>query len=103
MQSFRQFLMQVDQHLDGRDVALLPSILLIVGSEFALSPLQLTVHLGLCPEPLPVPALSQCPPIISCGEEPSPGVGNGDGCSFIVANRQEKNGTDGASNPLRDH
>src|SRR6476646_10475898 len=73
--------MQVRQHFDGRDVALLPSILLVVGSKFVLSHLHLTVHLGLCPEPLPVPAV----PPISCGEEPSPALGNGDGSSCVAA------------------
>src|SRR5262252_1126519 len=62
MQGFRQVLKQVHQHFDGRDVALLPSILLLVGSKFVLSPLQLRIHLGLYPEPLPMPALSQCRP-----------------------------------------
>jgi hypothetical protein len=56
MQVFRQALMQIDQDFDGRDVALLPSILLRVGSKFVLSSLKLLVHLGLCPEPQPVPA-----------------------------------------------
>lgn len=77
--------MQVRQHFDGRDVALLPSILLVVGSKFVLSHLHLTVHLGLCPEPLPVPALPFAMPPISCGEEPSPALGNGDGSSFVAA------------------
>jgi hypothetical protein len=49
MQVFRQVLMQVRQHFDGRDVALLPSILLVVGSKFVLSHPHLTVHLGLVP------------------------------------------------------
>ena len=90
MQVFRQVLMQVRQHFDGRDGALLPSILLVVGSKFVLSHLHLTVHLGLCPEPLPVPALPLAMPAvppISCRDDkkPSPGTGqNGDGFSYSV-------------------
>src|SRR5215471_773788 len=57
MQGFRQVLKQLHQRFNGRDVALLPSILLLVGSKFDLSPLQLRVHLGLYPEPPPMPAL----------------------------------------------
>ena len=45
MQVFRQILMQVCQHFDGRDVTLLPSSLLVVGSILVLSHLHLTVHL----------------------------------------------------------
>jgi hypothetical protein len=99
MQVFRQVLMQVRQHFDGRDVALLPSILLVVGSKFTLSHLHLTVHLGLCPEPLPVPA----PPARDAAHLMSPALGNGDGSSFVQQRVRQKDGTDGASNPLRDY
>ena len=43
MQVFRQVLMQVRQYFDGSDVALLPSVLLVIGSKFVLSHLHLTV------------------------------------------------------------
>ena len=35
MQVLRQVLMQVHQYFDGSDVALLPSVLLVIGSKFA--------------------------------------------------------------------
>jgi hypothetical protein len=103
MQVFRQVLMQVRQHFDGRDVALLPSILLVVGSKFVLSHLHLTVHLGLCPEPLPVPALPLAMPPISCGEEPSPGWETVTALRSLQQRVRQKDGTDGESNPLRDY
>jgi hypothetical protein len=102
MQVFRQVLMQARQHFDGRDVALLPSILLVVGSKFVLSHLHLTVHLGLCPEPLAVPALPLALPPISSGEEPSPALGNSDGSSFVAQRVRQKDGTDGPAKSLRD-
>jgi hypothetical protein len=86
--------MQVRQHFDGRDVALLPSNLLVVGSKFVLSHLHLTVHLGLCLEPLPVPTLPLAMPPISCGEEP---------LRSLQQRVWQKDGTEGASNPLRDY
>src|SRR5215831_21374478 len=99
MQGFRQVLKQVHQHFDGRDVALLPSILLLVGSKFVLSPLQLRVH-WIVPRAAAHACALAMPPIISCGEEPSSGAGNGDGSSLRI---RQKEGTDGASNQLRDY